>query len=89
MLHLTKSKEKKTLPVAGRGDIEGCKILRIPHCLDNRLIDVGKVVSPTITILDIFHRPSFVQNSTEPNRFVRTSQEAWVLGLRYELSIGL
>jgi hypothetical protein len=28
----------------------GCEILRIPHCLDNRLTDGGKVVSPT-------HRP--------------------------------
>jgi hypothetical protein len=27
--------------------------------LDNRLTDGGKVVSPTITILDIFHRPVF------------------------------
>jgi hypothetical protein len=32
-------------------------MLRIPHCLDNRLIDGGKVVSHTVTILDIFHRP--------------------------------
>jgi hypothetical protein len=27
-------------------------MLRIPHCIDNRLIDGGKVVSPT-------HRPHF------------------------------
>jgi hypothetical protein len=27
--------------------------------LDNRLIDGGKAVSPTITILDIFHPPVF------------------------------
>jgi hypothetical protein len=25
----------------------GCEMLRIPHCLDNRLTDGGKVVSPT------------------------------------------
>jgi hypothetical protein len=30
----------------------GCEMLRISHCLDNRLIDGGKVVSPT-------HRPLF------------------------------
>jgi hypothetical protein len=24
----------------------GCEMLRIPHCLDNRLTDGGKVVSP-------------------------------------------
>jgi hypothetical protein len=29
------------------GGCEGCEMLRIPHCLDNRLIDGGKVVSPT------------------------------------------
>jgi hypothetical protein len=28
----------------------GCEMLRIPHCLDSRLTDGGKVVSPT-------HRP--------------------------------
>jgi hypothetical protein len=27
--------------------IKKSKILRIPHCLDNRLIDGGKVVNPT------------------------------------------
>jgi hypothetical protein len=31
---------------------KGCEMLWIPHCLDNRLIDGGKAVSPT-------HRPYF------------------------------
>jgi hypothetical protein len=39
--------------------IKEVKMLRIPHCLDNRLIDGGKVVSPTVTILDISHHPVF------------------------------
>jgi hypothetical protein len=39
--------EKKTIPVAGRGGLQGCETLRIPHCLDNRLKDGGKVVSST------------------------------------------
>jgi hypothetical protein len=34
-------------------------MLRIPHCLDNWLIDGGKVVSRIITILGISHRPVF------------------------------
>jgi hypothetical protein len=34
-------------------------MLRIPHWLDNRLIDGAKVVSPTVTILGISHRPVF------------------------------
>jgi hypothetical protein len=37
----------KAAPVTGLGGLSGCKILRIPHCLDNRLTDGGKVVSPT------------------------------------------
>jgi hypothetical protein len=36
----------KAIPVTGRGGLEGCKMLRIPHCLDNRLTDGGKFVSP-------------------------------------------
>jgi hypothetical protein len=28
------------------GGLQGCEMLRIPHCLDNRLTDGGKVVSP-------------------------------------------
>jgi hypothetical protein len=34
----------------GHGGPYGCEILRIQHCLDSRLTDGGKVVSPT-------HRP--------------------------------
>jgi hypothetical protein len=37
----------KAIPVTVLGGIYGCEILRIPYCLDNRLTDVGKVVSPT------------------------------------------
>jgi hypothetical protein len=38
---------KKTIPVTGRGGLLGYEMLRIPHCLDNRLTDGSKVVSPT------------------------------------------
>jgi hypothetical protein len=37
----------KAIPVTGCGGLWGCDMLRIPHCLDNRLTDGGKVVSPT------------------------------------------
>jgi hypothetical protein len=37
----------KAIPVTGRGGLQGCKMFRIPHCLDNRLTDGGKFVSPT------------------------------------------
>jgi hypothetical protein len=35
-------KRSKAIPVKGRGDLQSCEMLRIPHCLDNRLIDGGK-----------------------------------------------
>jgi hypothetical protein len=34
-----------TLTRTGRGGLQGCEMLRIPHCLDRRLTDGGKVVS--------------------------------------------
>jgi hypothetical protein len=40
----------KAIPVTGRGGLYGDD--EIPHCLDNRLTDGGKVVSPT-------YRPHF------------------------------
>jgi hypothetical protein len=33
--------------VTGNGGPQGCERLRLPHYLDKRLIDGGKVVSPT------------------------------------------
>jgi hypothetical protein len=42
--HQSKS---KAIPVAGRGGLWGPEVLRIPHCLDNRLTDGGKFVRPT------------------------------------------
>jgi hypothetical protein len=49
-----KIKEKfvKLSPLTGRAGLKGCEMLRIPYCLDSRLTDGGKAVSPT-------HRPSF------------------------------
>jgi hypothetical protein len=38
---------KEAIPVTGRVGLLGCEMLRIPHCLDNRLTDGGKVVSST------------------------------------------
>jgi hypothetical protein len=42
--------KKKIIPVTGCGGLLRCEVLRIPYSLDNRLIDGGKIVSPT-------HRP--------------------------------
>jgi hypothetical protein len=42
----------KVIPVAGHGGLEGCEMLRTPHCLDNWLTDGDKVVSP-------MHQPHF------------------------------
>jgi hypothetical protein len=45
--HSSSKKKCKAIPVTGRGGPIGCEMLRIPHCLDNRLTDGGKVVSLT------------------------------------------
>jgi hypothetical protein len=37
----------KAVPLTGREDRKGCETSRLPHLLDNRLIDGGKVVSLT------------------------------------------
>jgi hypothetical protein len=37
----------KDIAVTGHGGPYGCERLRFPHYLDKRLIDGGKVVSPT------------------------------------------
>jgi hypothetical protein len=29
-----KKQKSKAIPVTGRGDLKGCEMLRIPHCLD-------------------------------------------------------
>jgi hypothetical protein len=39
--------KSKAIPITGCGGLQSCKMLRIPHCLDNRLTDGGKVVSST------------------------------------------
>jgi hypothetical protein len=36
--------KSRAIPVTGRGGLEGCEMLKIPHCLDNRFIDGGKVI---------------------------------------------
>jgi hypothetical protein len=45
-------KGSKAIPVTGLGGLKGCEMIRIPHCVDNRLTDGGKVVSR-------MHRPHF------------------------------
>jgi hypothetical protein len=36
----------KDIPVTGRGGLYSYEVLRTPHCLDSRLADGGKVISP-------------------------------------------
>jgi hypothetical protein len=42
-----KGKNGKDIPVTGRGGPQVCERSRLPHYLDRRLTDGGKVVSPT------------------------------------------
>jgi hypothetical protein len=37
----------KATPVTGRGGQQGYEVLRIPHCLGNRLTDGGEIVGLT------------------------------------------
>jgi hypothetical protein len=39
--------KSKAIPVTGLWDLQSSDMFRITHCLDNRLRDGGKVVSPT------------------------------------------
>jgi hypothetical protein len=48
--------KSKAVPITGPGGLQGCEILRIPHCLDNRLTDGGKVVSPTHRLHFTLHK---------------------------------
>jgi hypothetical protein len=43
-------KKSKAIIVTGRGGLQDCEMLRIPHCVDNRLTDGGKAVN-------LKHRP--------------------------------
>jgi hypothetical protein len=45
---LGKKVKSKAIPVTGLGGLLSSEMLRITHCLDNRLTDVGKVASPTL-----------------------------------------
>jgi hypothetical protein len=57
------------MPVTGREGPQGCEMLRIPHCLENRT-DGGEVVSLT-------HRPL----STPYERFIRINLE-WTIWMK-------
>jgi hypothetical protein len=43
----TRARVCKSIPVTGRGGLQGCEMLRIPHILENTLTDGGEVVSLT------------------------------------------
>jgi hypothetical protein len=40
-------KKSKAIPVTGCGGLNGCEVLRIPHCLDSWLTDGSEVASLT------------------------------------------
>jgi hypothetical protein len=70
---LVKSKKKtKAIRITGLGGLECCEMLRVPHCLDNRLIDGGKYVILT-------HPPHFTpQNIIIWMFLVLISVRSWV-----------
>jgi hypothetical protein len=46
-MDVTVNTHNKVIPVTGREGPQGCETLRVPHYLDNRLKDGGKVFSLT------------------------------------------
>jgi hypothetical protein len=72
----TKKKVSKDILVTGRGGLYCYEMLRISHCLDNRFIDGGKVVSPT-------HQPHFTPQKHYFFKCFRYSfllEAEWTLG---------
>jgi hypothetical protein len=58
----------KAIPVTGLGGLSGCEILRIPHCLDNRIIDGGAAPAalyPPETLLFLCFWYSFLLEDEE------------------------
>jgi hypothetical protein len=55
-------KKGKAIPVTGHGGPQGCETSRLPHFLDNRLTDSGKVVSLT-------RRPPFTSRKIPGTHF--------------------
>jgi hypothetical protein len=61
----------QAIPVTGRGNLQGCEMLRIPHCLDNRLTDGGR---PRSTPHEHYFSASgthFWQRMSKPQGLVR------------------
>jgi hypothetical protein len=52
----------KAIPVTGSGGPYGCETLRLPHFLDNRPTDGGKVVS-------LMRRPLFTPRNISNTHF--------------------
>jgi hypothetical protein len=67
-----RKKKGKAIPVTGRGGPQGCETSRLPHFLDNRIKDGGKVVSLT-------RRPSFIPQKDFWYSFVLEAE--WTPGL--------
>jgi hypothetical protein len=61
-MYLRVKTKGKINPVTGRGGPQGYETSRIPHFLDNRLIDGGEVVSLT-------HRPPFTPRKIPGTHF--------------------
>jgi hypothetical protein len=52
----------KVIPVTGRGGPQSCETSRLPHFLENRLTDVGEIVSLTL-------RPPFTPRKISGTNF--------------------
>jgi hypothetical protein len=64
-------KKSKAIPVTGCGGLQGCEMLRIPHCLDNRLEDGGNVLN--------------TQTKKKINKFFTTVETSNLTQIQYQL----
>jgi hypothetical protein len=69
-LAVNQQKESKSLPVTGRGDLQGSETSRIHFPLSNRLKDGGKVVGVTLRPLFTHQEDSWYSFLLETGRIV-------------------
>jgi hypothetical protein len=66
ILQHSEAQKSKAIPVTGSGGLQGCEMLEIPHCLDNRLTVNCEILATC-------------SSTYSP---VRTSQEAYCVSIK-------
>jgi hypothetical protein len=73
----------KAVPATGRGGAQGCETSRLPHFLDNRLIDGDEVVSLTRRLASLYPQEDFWYSFLlETGRIRSTEKSSDLTGIR-------